>query len=193
MLRAEVARASLRRNRPTELVRLARYSEQQLLYYANQVPVIFAFRYADNAENQRRGRVGGSSGFRQGVRNLNFVPDGQHPKRRGRPLGLSIRYYDMGRQAWRSFRRGNLVSISAFWSVALQRFVDTPEQAGIERGKEFEAAPNAVPQVSEARQARSQARQQRKQEERQFRARQKSQETNRRDARRRAATLPRTR
>lgn len=139
-----------------ELLRLAAYSESQFLFYTNQVPVIFAFVYADNAKNKELKRVGRSAGFRQGVRNLNFVPAAQHPatpgSRDARPARV---YYDLGRQQWRSFRKGNLRSITAFWSVELGRFVDTPEEAGIERGKEFEAAPDRPAEINEARAART--------------------------------------
>ena len=156
MLTVKLAAAAVARANPRELVRLAAYSESQFVYYANQVPVIFQFVYADNAENKKKKRVGRSSGFRQGVRNLNFVPAAQHPStpgsREARPARV---YYDLGRQQWRSFRKGNLRAISAFWSVALARFVDTPEEAGIERGKEFEAAPDRPAEINEARASRT--------------------------------------
>ncbi len=74
MLTLALAAAAVARANPRELLRLAAYSESQFVYYANQVPVIFQFVYADNEENKRKKRVGRSSGFRQGVRNLNFVP-----------------------------------------------------------------------------------------------------------------------
>ncbi|HEX8656124.1 MAG TPA: hypothetical protein VF690_01240, partial [Hymenobacter sp.] len=142
MLTLKLAAQVLDRADPRELVRLAAYSEAQFVYYANQVPVIFQFVYANNAENREKKRVGRSSGFRQGVRNLNFVPAAQHPGTPGsRDAGPARIYYDLGRLRWRSFRRGNLRSISAFWSVAEDRFVDTPEAAGILRGQEFDATP----------------------------------------------------
>lgn len=156
MLTLKLATEAVARADARELLRLAAYSESQFVYYANQVPVIFQFVYADNAENRRKKRVGRSSGFRQGVRNLNFVPDAQHPATPGgrdaRPARV---YYDLGRQQWRSFRKGNLRTISAFWSVAEGRFVDTPEAAGIERGKEFDAAPGQPAAINEARATRT--------------------------------------
>lgn len=156
MLTLKLAADAIARGNPRELLRLAAYSESQFVYYANQVPVIFLFVYCDNEENKEKKRIGKSSGFRQGVRNLNFVPAAQHPAipggRDGRPVRI---YYDLGRQKWRSFRRGNLRSISAFWSVAENRFVDTPEEAGIERGKEFDAQPDQPAQINEARAARN--------------------------------------
>ncbi len=156
MLTLKLAAEAVARANPRELLRLAAYSESQFVYYANQVPVIFQFVYADNAENKRKKRVGKSSGFRQGVRNLNFVPAAQHPatpgSRDARPARV---YYDLGRQQWRSFRRGNLRTISAFWSVELGRFVDTPEEAGIARGKEFDAAPDSPAEINEARATRT--------------------------------------
>jgi hypothetical protein len=146
-----------------EWLRLAAYSERQFVYYANQVPVIFAYKRAANAENKARGIAGQNSGFRQGVRNLNYVPAGDHPAgASAEPAGLTIRYYDKGRQAWRSYRKGNLLTISAFWSEDEQRFVDTPEEAGIARGVPFESTPrNGAAQRDEGRAARSEARQQR--------------------------------
>jgi hypothetical protein len=133
------------------LLKLAKYSEQLLVDYLDQVPCIFAYRYADNEENQRRNRVGRLSGFRQGVRNPNFIPAALQALTAGR----SSRYYDLGRQAWRSWRRGNLISVTAFWSVERQEFVDTPEEAGIVAGKPFEAAPKEKPVVNVARAART--------------------------------------
>lgn len=133
------------------LVRLAKYSEQLLLDYLDQVPCIFAYRLADNEENQKRGRVGRLSGFRQGVRNPAFIPAGLQAKTPGR----STKYYDLGRQAWRSWRRGAIVSVTAFWSAEQQQFVDTPEQAGIVAGKPFAAVPKENPTVSAARKQRT--------------------------------------
>lgn len=146
-----------------EWLRLAAYSEQQFVYYANQVPVIFAYKRANNPENKARGIAGQNSGFRQGVRNLNYVPASAHPASgSAAPVGLTIRYYDKGRQAWRSYRKGNLLTISAFWSEDEQRFVDTPEAAGIVRGVPFASTPrNGAAQRDEARAERSAARQQR--------------------------------
>lgn len=163
MLTVELVAQVAARADAAELLRLAAYSESQFVYYANQVPVIFAFKLADNAENKRRGIAGSNSGFRQGVRNLNYVPAGQHPAGGGsaQPVSSTIKYYDKGRQKWRSYRKGNLLTISAFWSEELQAFVDTPEEAGIVRGVPFDAAPrNGKPQVDAARAARSEARQQ---------------------------------
>jgi hypothetical protein len=156
MLTLALALAAVERGNARELLRLAAYSESQFVYYANQVPVIFQFVYCDNEENKRKGRVGKSSGFRQGVRNLNFVPAAQHPSTPGSRDGRKVRvYYDLGRQRWRSFRKGNLRTISAFWSVAEQRFVDTPEEAGIVRGKEYEAAPSSPAEINPDREART--------------------------------------
>jgi hypothetical protein len=140
-----------------ELVRLAAYSESLFVDYTNQVPVIFAYKRADNEENQRRGIVGQNSGYRQGVRNQNYVPAEHHAgTASAEPVGSTITYYDLGRQAWRSYRRGNLISISAFWSEELQQFVDTPEEAGITRGLPFQASPqNSRPAVDEARASRT--------------------------------------
>lgn len=171
-----------------EWLALAAYSEAQFVYYANQVPVIFAYQRADNPENQARGIVGQNSGFRQGVRNLNYVPAGQHPAGGGsaQPLGQAIKYYDLGRQQWRSYRRGNLLTISAFWSEDEGRFVDTPEQAGIARGVPFQAAPrNGAATINEARQARSDARQARQRGREADRQQQRTNDRAGRQARRR--------
>jgi hypothetical protein len=133
------------------LVKLAKYSEQLLLDYLDQVPCVFAYRLADTEENQKRGRVGRLSGFRQGVRNPAFIPASLQAKSTSR----SSKYYDLGRQAWRSWRRGAIVSVTAFWSVERQEFVDTPEQAGITAGKPFAAAPKEKPVVSAERKQRT--------------------------------------
>lgn len=147
----ELARHYEKRSNTALLVRLAKYSERLLLDYLDQVPCIFAYRLADNEENQKRGRVGRLSGFRQGVRNPAFIPAALHAKSTSR----STKYYDLGRQAWRSWRRGAIVSVTAFWSVERQQFVDTPEEAGIVAGKPFAAAPKEKPTVSQARAART--------------------------------------
>jgi hypothetical protein len=177
-----------------EWLRLAAYSEAQFVYYANQVPVIFAYKRADNKENQARGIAGQNSGFRRGVRNLNYVPASKHPAGgSAEPLGLTIRYYDQGRQKWRSYRKGNLLSISAFWSEDEQRFVDTPEEAGIVRGVPFEAAPrNGAAQIDEARQARSEARQARQRSREADRQQYRTNDRTRRADRRRENLTTRT-
>jgi hypothetical protein len=194
MLTLQLVAQVAARGDAAEWVRLAAYSEAQFVYYANQVPVIFAYARADNEENRARGIVGQNSGFRQGVRNLNYVPAGQHPAQGSeQPLGHSVRYYDMGRQRWRSYRKGNLLSISAFWSEAEQRFVDTPEQAGIARGVPFESAPrNGAAQINEARQQRSEARQARQRSREADRAQQRTNDRTGRENRRRANQLTRS-
>ncbi|MGI4834626.1 MAG: hypothetical protein ACRYFK_14315 [Janthinobacterium lividum] len=187
MLTLQLIQQVAARGEASELLRLAAYSEAQFVYYANQVPVIFAYQLADNAANQARGIAGQNSGYRQGVRNLNYVPAGQHPaEASAEPLGLSIRYYDLGRGRWRSYRRGNLLSISAFWSEALGRFVDTPEEAGIARGVPFQSTPrNGAASISEARAARTEARQQaRRQREGERQAQRTTDRAGRQDRRR---------
>lgn len=134
------------------LLRLAKYSEQLLIYYLNQVPVIFAYRRADNKKNRARGIVGQNSGFRQGVRNPAFIPDGLEAKTQ---QANSSKYFDLGRQAWRMWRKGNVISVTAFWSVAENKFVDTPEEAGIVAGKPFTAAPKERPTINPQRAART--------------------------------------
>jgi len=138
-----------RTGQTARMLKLAKYSEELLLYYLNQVPCIFAYRLADTESNRKRGIVGQNSGFRQGVRNPNFIPSGKQAKRKGN----TTRYYDLGREAWRSWRRGNVISVTAFWSVELEKFVDTPEEAGIVRGKEFDAKPKREPKTNPAREA----------------------------------------
>lgn len=180
---------------PAEWLRLAAYSEALFVYYANQVPVIFAFKLADNAENKRRGIAGRNSGFRQGVRNLNYVPEGQHPAGGGsaQPLGSTIKYYDKGRQKWRSYRKGNLLSISAFWSEDEQKFVDTPEEAGIIAGVPFESAPrNGKATIDVARQERSEARQVVRRQREADRQQQRTNDRSRRADRRRTNQVTRS-
>jgi hypothetical protein len=170
-----------------EWLRLAAYSEAQFVYYANQVPVIFAYKRANNPDNKARGIAGQNSGFRQGVRNLNYVPASDHPASgSAAPVGLTIRYYDKGRQAWRSYRKGNLLTISAFWSEDEQRFVDTPEEAGIARGVPFESTPrNGAAQRDEGRAERSAARQLRQRGRESERQQQRTNDRTRRQDRRR--------
>ena len=141
-----------RRGDKALLVKLAAYSERQLIYYLNQVPVIFQFRLADTADNRRRKRVGRVSGFGQGVRNLNYVPEAQHPATKS---SRSTRYYDLGRQNWRSWKSGNIISVTAFWSEADGAFVDTPELAGITKGKEFSTKPATKPVLNPGRSDRA--------------------------------------
>lgn len=186
MLTVQLVAQVVARGDAAEWVRLAAYSEAQFVYYANQVPVIFSFSRADNPENRARGIVGQNSGFRQGVRNLNYVPEVQHPAGgKAEPRGATIRYYDRGRQKWRSYRKGNLLSISAFWSEAEQRFVDTPEEAGIARGVPFQATPrNGAATIDEARQQRSAARQARQRERATERQNQRTNDRARRQERR---------
>lgn len=182
MLTLRVALQVAGRGDRAELLRLAAYSEEQFVYYTNQVPVIFAYARADNQENRRRGIVGQNSGFRQGVRNLNYVPVANHPATTSeQPTGFTIRYFDLGRQAWRSYRTGNLITISAFWSESEGQFVDTPELAGIVRGKPFESSPGSgAAQRNEERAARSAARQSR---QRQRETERQNQRTNERQNR----------
>ncbi|TGE08250.1 hypothetical protein [Hymenobacter fodinae] len=136
-----------RRENEQKLLQLAKYSEKLLLYYLNQVPCVFAYRLADTPENRKRGRAGQLSGYRTGVRNPNFIPASKQAKTNG----FGTRYYDEGRQNWRSWRSGNLVTVTAFWSVEQQRFVETPEEAGIVAGVEFKAKPLREPVVSQAK------------------------------------------
>lgn len=143
------------------LLKLAKYSETLLIYYLNQVPCIFAFRRADTAANRKRGIVGQNSGFRQGVRNPAFIPNGEEA---GTKTASSTKYYDQGRQAWRMWRRGNVISVTGFWSVADNTFVDTPELAGIVAGVPFQAAPKERPTLDPARKARTEKREAAKRE-----------------------------
>ncbi len=138
-------------------VALARYSEEQFLYYAALVPVIFQFTYADTPANQKRKRVGRVSGFRQGVRNLVFVPTNKQPDS-PQERRKQVTYYDMGRANWRAFRRGNFINISAFWSESEGRFVDTPELAGITPGADFTPARESTPATDGTRETRTAAR-----------------------------------
>lgn len=194
MLTLQLVAQVVARGDAAELVRLAAYSEAQFVYYANQVPVIFSFSRADNPENQARGIVGQNSGYRQGVRNLNYVPAAQHPaSSEAEPQGQTIRYYDIGRQKWRSYRKGNLLTISAFWSEDEQRFVDTPEQAGIARGVPFQATPrNGAATIDEARQQRSEARKARQRERATERQNQRTNDRARREERRRQNLVTRS-
>lgn len=136
------------------LAKLGAYSEAELRKYLDIAPVIFAYRLANNPENKRRGRVGRNSGFRQGVRNPEFIPAAKQAKTKGN----STRYYDLGRQAWRSWRAGNVVSVTAFWSVFEGAFVDSPEAAGIAGQKPFGVIPMTEPVIDEAKQQRTASR-----------------------------------
>lgn len=124
-------------------LKLAAYTADRFVYYANRVPVIFSATYADTPENVAAKRVGKSHGFRQGVRSLAFVPSEYHPANPTREPGPNgpVRYFWLTRNRWRAFRAGNLTSISAWWSPAEGRFVDTPELAGVDAFPEFAALP----------------------------------------------------
>lgn len=132
--------------------KLAKFSEALLLFYLNQVPCIFQYRLANTPDNKRRKRAGKMSGYRQGVRNLNYVPKTQHPATKS---SGSTRYYDLGRQDWRAWASGNIVSVTAFWSEADQAFVDTPELAGIVAGKPYTSKPATKPELNPGRAARN--------------------------------------
>ena len=136
------------------LAKLGSYSETELRKYLDIAPCIFAYRLADNPANKRRGRAGRNSGFRQGVRNPAFIPTAKQAK----TTGTSTRYYDLGRQAWRMWRRGNVVSVTAFWSVFDGAFVDSPEAAGLAGQKPFGVIPMSEPVIDEAKAKRTAAR-----------------------------------
>lgn len=136
------------------LAKLGSYSESELRKYLDIAPVIFAYRLASNDENKRRGRVGRSSGFRQGVRNPEFIPAGKQ----ARTKSNSTRYYDLTKQAWRMWKPGNVVSVTAFWSVFEGAFVDSPEAAGLAGQKPFGVVPMSEPVYDAARADRSAAR-----------------------------------
>ncbi len=136
------------------LAKLGAYSEAELRKYLDVAPCIFAYRLADNPENERRGRAGRNSGFRQGVRNPEFIPAGKQAKTKS----TSTRYYDLGRQAWRSWRAGNVVSVTAFWSVFENAYVDTPEAAGLQGQKPFGVVPMTEPKIDDARAKRTEKR-----------------------------------
>ncbi|MDO7846488.1 hypothetical protein Q5H92_08975 [Hymenobacter sp. M29] len=133
------------------LAKLGAYSEAELRTYLDLVPCIFAYRRADNEANRRSGRVGRNSGFRQGVRNPAFIPAEKQAKTKSN----STRYYDLGRQDWRSWRAGNVVSVTAFWSVFGNEYVDTPEAAGLQGQKPFGIVPMTEPKLDPARAART--------------------------------------
>jgi hypothetical protein len=163
-----LAKAAAKRGDKVLLAKLAKYSEQLLIFYLNQVPCIFQFQLADTPDNRRRKRVGRMSGFRQGVRNLNYVPEDKHPA--SQSTRRSTRYYDLGRQDWRSWQSGKIVSVTAFWSEADGAFVDTPELAGIVKGKEFTSKPASKPQLNPGRAARNAKREAAKREREQIRS-----------------------
>lgn len=133
------------------LAKLGAYSEAELRKYLDIAPVIFAYRLADNEANRKRGRAGRNSGFRQGVRNPEFIPAGKQ----ARTKGTSTRYYDLGRQAWRSWRSGNVVSVTAFWSVFENAFVDSPEAAGVAGQKPFGVVPMTEPVIDKEKEKRT--------------------------------------
>ena len=100
--------------------------------YALATKVIIQFRYSDTAENRELGRVGKVSGFRQATMDLRYVPANRQP--RGRSSNTTaVRYYDLGRDGWRSIRKDyNVqVTISAFWDPESGEFVGSPEEAQI--------------------------------------------------------------
>lgn len=110
-------------------VRLQKYLLKDFEYYSLLTKVIFMFKYADYEENRTRGRANRPAGFREGTRNFSYIPANKIPRKRKRPDHL-IRYYDIGRSNWRSFRKSNYLVISAFWSASAGKYVDTPEEAG---------------------------------------------------------------
>lgn len=144
--------------RPATLT-LAAYNWQQFVYYANRVPVIFSATYADTEENRAAGRVGKSHGFRQGVRNLAFVPQEYHPASPQAAPGPNgpVRYFWLTRNKWRAFRQGNLTSITAWWSVKQGRYVGTPQEAEVDAFPEFGTLTSTGPGATNATRANSAA------------------------------------
>lgn len=46
-----------------------------------------------------------------GTRNLDYIPLSHHPHEPEKPSGSSLAYFDHGKEEWRSFRYGSLLSI----------------------------------------------------------------------------------
>lgn len=97
-----------------------------------QGKITFGFRYCDNHENRLRGRVGSYSGWRNGTRAFKHMPSNKIPINRSDEL-TCIRYYDLGRMGWRSFKKSLFVVCSSFYSELDGQWHDTPEAAGFKR------------------------------------------------------------
>src|SRR5690606_29220337 len=86
-----------------------------------QGKVTFLYLYCDNKENQLRGRVRASAGFRNGTQRLDFIPNNKWPKSRSKNT-TALRYYDFGRENWRSFRLNSFIVATSFWDDTEKRW-----------------------------------------------------------------------
>jgi hypothetical protein len=109
-----------------------------------------------------------------------MIPENKQPRQR-LPQRNTRRYYDIGRANWRSFRADNFLVITAFWSEQEGRYVDTPEEAGLNTGPAFN--PRQEPATDDSREKRTAEREAKKQEREQERERQKSREARARNER----------
>lgn len=111
---------------------IARQLSREFEMLSMQGRLIFGFKYTNNLENRLRGRVGRFSGWRQGTRRLKLIPNNK------RPISVSkeptcIRYYDISKMSWRSFKKGLFVVATSFYNEREQKWVDTPEEANFRR------------------------------------------------------------
>lgn len=91
--------------------------------------ITFSYTYTDNEENRLRGRVGKFSGFRHGTQYLGLIPDNKRPKSRSSEP-TCLRYYDMGRMSWRSFKKNLFVVATSFLDKRDGKWKDNPINAG---------------------------------------------------------------
>lgn len=94
-----------------------------------QGKITFGFVYTNNDENQLRGRVGKFSGFRHGTQYFKIIPENKRPKSRSTEK-TCLRYYDLGKMGWRSFKKNLFVVATSFFSETDNKWFDNPEDAG---------------------------------------------------------------
>lgn len=94
-----------------------------------QGKVTFLYLYCDRHENRIRGRVRSSAGFRTGTQRLKIIPNNKWPKSRSKNR-TALRYYDFGREGWRSFRKDSFIVATSFWDAREEKWKDNPYDAG---------------------------------------------------------------
>lgn len=94
-----------------------------------QGKITFGYQYCDNEENRLRGRVNKFSGFRTGTQKFKLIPDNKRPKSESEEQ-TCLRYYDFGRENWRSHKKDLFVVATSFWSETENKWYDAPEKAG---------------------------------------------------------------
>lgn len=111
---------------------ISAYLLEDFQIYAKKTKLIFQYLYCDRYENEIRGRVGKTAGWRTGTQAFMLIPANKRPRNRSTNT-TAERYYDFGRMNWRAFRKNYFIVISAFLNKKTGKYEDTPEKAGLKR------------------------------------------------------------